>query len=107
MVERLICPVLEGVNKAHKAAQRALQAYTSMRLERLEDSADMVVVARDNDLRALFDDHARARHRRALVALLPPTATCCLLLRCSDVSSNRQRMWHTAYFVCKTLPLIC
>ena len=30
------------------------RTYTSMRLERFEESADMVVVARNNDLRALF-----------------------------------------------------
>ena len=29
-----------------------------MRFERFEESADMVVVVQNNDLRALFDEHA-------------------------------------------------
>ena len=41
------------VNSNH--AQILEVTYTSMRLDRFEESTDMVVVARNNDRRALFD----------------------------------------------------
>lgn len=53
----------------------------------------MVVVARNNDLRVLFD-HARACLRRALVppAVLPPTATYCLALPHKHVTGDWKRV---------------
>ena len=46
------------------------RTYTSMRLERFDESADMVVAAQKNDLRVLFDEHAPSTTVRA-------SAHCC------------------------------
>lgn len=66
-----------------------------MRFERFEESADMVVVARNNDLRALFDMHAPATVaiKRPLLLChlhLPRAYLSLLLLKRNHVAGDRK-----------------
>ena len=50
----MFCVPRRVISTSNNFVKIVRRTYTSMRLERFEESADMVVVARNNDLRALF-----------------------------------------------------